>query len=182
MNAVSWKTKQKACLYADTKMTIRLATYHDISEMLNTFAHARQQMIQDGNPTQWGDGYPQQEQLESDIKQCVSYVVVDEHSQEIFGTFAFIIGEDPTYLRIDDGQWLNNEPYGTIHRIASNGKQTGIFRTALQWCYKQCPNIRIDTHHDNQRMIHLIEQAGFQQCGIIYTRNGSPRIAYQATK
>lgn len=161
-------------------MIIRLATYHDINALLAIFEHARIQMTQDGNPNQWGDGYPQKEQIEQDIQQNVCYVLIDSHTQDICGTFVFIIGEDPTYRIIEDGEWINDTlPYGTIHRIASNGQQKGIFRYVLDWCSTQCPNIRIDTHHANQRMIHLIEQTGFQRCGIIYVRNTSPRIAYQ---
>ena len=159
-------------------MNIRPTTYADIDALLAIFAYARAQMIADGNPTQWGDGYPSREQLMSDIQRGVSYIV--EHNTHPCATFVFIIGEDPTYHYIEDGQWLDNtQPYGTIHRIASNGEQRGIFPFVLHWCSAQCPNIRIDTHEDNKRMIHLIEQAHFQRRGIIYTRNNSPRIAYQ---
>jgi RimJ/RimL family protein N-acetyltransferase len=54
-----------------------------------------------------------------------------------------------------------------------------VFDAVLHWCTARCNNIRIDTHQDNQRMIHLIEKAGFARCGIIYTRDHSPRVAYQ---
>ena len=159
-------------------MTIRPTTYADIDALLAIFAHARAQMAADGNPTQWGDGYPTREQLEEDIHRGVSYVM--EHEGVPCATFVFIIGDDPTYQYIEGGQWLDDTlPYGTIHRIASNGQQRGIFRTVLNWCSAQCSNIRIDTHHANTRMIHLIEQAQFTHCGIIYTRDHSPRIAYQ---
>ena len=159
-------------------MNIRPTTHADIDALLAIFAHARAQMIADGNPTQWGDGYPSPEQIEEDIQRGVSYVI--EHNGQSFATFVFIIGKDPTYAYIEDGQWLDDIlSYGTIHRIASNGKQRGIFHVVLNWCLAQCNNIRIDTHKDNKRMIHLIEQAHFQRCGIIYTRNNSPRIAYQ---
>lgn len=159
-------------------MHIRPTTYADIDALLVIFAHARRQMAADGNPTQWGDGYPEREQLEEDIQHSVSYII--EHEGHICGTFVFIIGDDPTYDVIEDGAWLNNTlPYGTIHRIASNGSCRGIFHTALNWCTIQCTNIRIDTHIDNQRMIHLIMREGFTRCGIIYTRNHSPRIAFQ---
>jgi hypothetical protein len=142
------------------------------------FAHARAQMAADGNPNQWGDGYPSREQLMSDIQRGVSYVV--EHNGHPCATFVFIIGDDPTYHYIEDGEWLDNTlPYGTIHRIASNGQQPGIFPFVLNWCSAQCSNIRIDTHQDNIRMIHLIKKANFTHCGIIYTRNNTPRIAYQ---
>ena len=159
-------------------MTIRPTTYADIDNLLAIFAHARAQMITDGNPTQWGDDYPSREQIESDIQRGVSYVV--EHNEQPCATFVFIIGKDPTYAYIEDGEWLDDTLlYGTIHRIASNGQQPDIFPFVLNWCSTQCPNIRIDTHQDNKRMIHLIEQAQFTRCGIIYTRDNSPRIAYQ---
>ena len=159
-------------------MTIRLTTYADIDSLMAIFAHARTQMVADGNPTQWGDGYPSREQIESDIQRGVSYIV--EHNGQPCATFVFIIGKDPTYAYIEDGKWLDDTlPYGTIHRIASNGEQRGVFHSVLNWCSAQCPNIRIDTHRDNARMIHLIEQAQFTRCSIIYTRDNSPRIAYQ---
>lgn len=161
-------------------MFIRPATYHDIETLQTIFAYARQQMAIDGNPTQWGDGYPTKEQIEKDIQQNVCYVLIDTKTNNICGTFVYIIGKDPTYHYIEDGVWIDDTlPYGTIHRIASNGQRSGVFRFVLDWCTTQCSNIRIDTHHANQRMIHLIEQTGFQRCGIIYVRNSSPRIAYQ---
>jgi hypothetical protein len=159
-------------------MTIRPTTYADIEALMAIFAYARAEMIADGNPTQWGDGYPSREQLEHDIQRGVSYVV--EKNGQVCATFVFIIGEDPTYAYIEDGQWLDATLlYGTIHRIASNGQERGIFPFVLNWCSAQCGNIRIDTHEDNKRMIHLIEQAQFKRCGVIYTRNNTTRIAYQ---
>ena len=159
-------------------MTIRPTTYADIDALLAIFAYARQQMAADGNPTQWGDGYPGRQQLEEDIRRGVSYVV--EANGKIYATFVFIIGEDSTYDIIGDGAWIDDSlPYGTIHRIASNGQTRGVFNSVLDWCTAHCANIRIDTHQDNRRMIHLIEKAGFSRCGIIYTRDHSPRIAYQ---
>jgi RimJ/RimL family protein N-acetyltransferase len=158
-------------------MLIRPTTYEDIESIEKIFSHARWQMAEDGNPTQWGDGYPEREILEQDIARGVSFVI--EHEGVICGTFVFIVGDDPTYAHIE-GEWLDNVlPYGTIHRITSNGQNKGVFRSVLDWCIAHCSNIRIDTHADNTRMIHLIEQAGFTHCGIIYTRKHSPRIAYQ---
>ena len=114
-------------------MIIRPTTYADLDALLAIFAYARAQMAADGNPTQWGDGYPTHEQLEEDIHRGVSYVI--EHKGVPCATFVFIIGDDPTYAYIEDGQWLDNTlPYGTIHRIASNGQRRGIFRTILDWC------------------------------------------------
>ena len=43
-------------------MTIRPTTYADLEVLFDIFAYARAQMAADGNPTQWGDGYPSREQ------------------------------------------------------------------------------------------------------------------------
>jgi hypothetical protein len=159
-------------------MLIRLATCADIDLLLPIFAHARELMAADGNPTQWGEGYPARQQLEEDIRCGVSYVI--EQDGAVCATFVFIIGKDPTYDIIDDGAWLDDEHmYGTIHRLASNGVLEGVFGEVLDWCTARCSNLRIDTHQDNRRMIYLIERAGFVRCGIIYTRDHSPRVAYQ---
>ena len=80
-------------------MTIRPTTYADIDALMAIFAHARAQMAADGNPTQWGDGYPSRKQIESDIQRGVSYVI--EHNGQPCATFVFIIGKDPTYAYIE---------------------------------------------------------------------------------
>ena len=43
------------------------------------------------------------------------------------GAFVFFIGEEPTYRIIEDGAWIDDGPYGTIHRVASDGTERGIF-------------------------------------------------------
>lgn len=73
-------------------MTIRPTTYADIDALLAIFAYARQQMTADGNPTQWGDGYPSHQQIEEDIEHGVSFVL--EQDGEVCATFVFIIGDD----------------------------------------------------------------------------------------
>ena len=155
---------------------IRKATTDDLPQMLAIFERARAYMAQNGNPSQWGDGYPKEEQLRQDIARGVSYVL--EADGQLDACFAFIIGEDPTYLRIDDGAWRNDEPYGTIHRLASAGNRSGVATQIFDWCSAQIRNLRADTHNDNLIMQHLLEKYGFLRCGTIYVRDLSPRIAY----
>lgn len=76
---------------------------------------------------------------------------------ELVGTFCYIEGIDPTYLKIYEGEWLNDEPYAVIHRMASNGKQKGISTECLKWAFAHCDNIRIDTHRDNIVMQNLLK-------------------------
>ena len=129
-----------------------------------------------GNPNQWYDKYPEADTISNDIKCNNSYVA--EQDGIICGVFTFIIGKEPTYQRIE-GSWKNDEEYGTIHRIASNGQTRGFFDFCLKYCESKISNIRIDTHQDNKIMQHLIRKNGFEKCGIIYVEDGSPRIAYQ---
>ena len=90
-------------------------------------------MADSGNPTQWGDSYPPQEMLEEDIDSNRLFVYTVNGCLE--AVFAFILGPDPTYAKIEDGQWLNDEvPYGTIHRLASTGGRRGVASEVIAWC------------------------------------------------
>lgn len=159
-------------------MTIRKAKVEDLDNILAIYAYAREQMRLTGNPTQWGEDYPSLEIVQKDLQGGSSYVIT-EGNDEICGVFVFIIGEEPTYRKIENGNWLNDDSYGTVHRVAGNGKQKGILRCCLAYCESKMPNVRVDTHKDNRIMQHLLEGCGYQRCGTIYVADGSPRIAYQ---
>lgn len=104
--------------------------------------------------------------LEADILHGNNYVLVD--GDIIVGTFSFIIGEEPTYQQIRNGNWNASRPYGTIHRLASNGKAKGIARACFDFCTAQTDYVRIDTHRDNLLMQSAIIKYGFKECGNIY--------------
>lgn len=42
------------------KMNIRKTKPEDLAEVMEIYAEARAFMARTGNPTQWGDGYPQE--------------------------------------------------------------------------------------------------------------------------
>ena len=140
------------------------------------FSYARSQMALNGNPSQWKNDRPSMELVKKDIENGNSYVV--EEDGKIVATFAFIVGIEPTYLDID-GAWLDDAPYGTIHRIASDGSVKGIFDLVLDYVETYGVDIRIDTHKDNKPMLHVIEKNGFVHCGIIIVDDNTPRIAFQ---
>jgi hypothetical protein len=158
-------------------MTIRHTTLNDLDKVMNIYAYARLQMKKNGNPNQWGDYRPSKETIENDIKNHNSFLITE--GNEIYGVFTFIIGNDPTYSIIENGQWLNDNPYGVIHRIASNGRCKGIMDFALNYCEAQINNIRIDTHKDNAIMQHILEIHNYTKCGTIYADDNTPRLAYQ---
>ena len=154
------------------KKKIRPATQADMERILEIYSLARAFMAENGNPTQWKDGYPQPDMLEEDIRLERLYVV---ESDRVCGVFMFTVGEDPTYTHIE-GQWGSSTPYGVIHRIAGVGG--GVFQAALEYCSGVIHHLRIDTHEDNKPMQRAVEKAGFTRRGIIYVADGTPRIAY----
>ena len=158
-------------------MEIRRSTKDDINEILTIFEDARKFMKANGNPNQWKDNHPERALIESDIENNVGFVCVDE--DEIVGTFMYFEGKEPSYAEIHKGQWLNDEPYGVVHRIASKAGKRGIASFCLNWSFEQCRNLRIDTHRDNTPMHNLLNKLAFVRCGIIYLKNGDERIAYQ---
>lgn len=156
---------------------IRKAEEKDLPRILEIYAYARKFMAETGNASQWGDSFPPKELLAADIKAGQLYVVKEKDT--IHGVFAFIIGEDPTYKKIEQGRWLSDAQYGTLHRVAGDGAVHGIFNAAVAFAEKRLRHLRVDTHQNNRVMQHLIKKNGFRECGIIYVGDGSPRIAYE---
>ena len=138
----------------------RGARRSDLDAIMQIYARARQEMAASGNPTQWGTSFPPQDLIEEDIDTNRLFVYL--HNGEMEAVFAFVLGPDPTYAKIEDGQWLNDAlPYGTIHRLASAGKRPGVATDVIKI------------------MQHLLEKNCFTRCGIIHVADGTPRIAYQ---
>lgn len=158
-------------------MEIRNTQLADIPALLAIYDSARGFMRRQGNMNQWTMGYPGPDIIEEDIQRGVNYVCLIYG--KIAGVFSLIGGEDPTYVHIDNGQWLNNKPYWTIHRLASGSRQYGVGAYCLDWSVQKYGNIKIDTHRDNKPMQALLNKTGFIYCGIIHLPDGSERLAYQ---
>lgn len=156
---------------------ITLATAADLPRILALYAHARAFMAQNGNPSQWGQTRPTEADIAAHIAARELYVLREEG--EIHGVFAFILGEDPTYRVIEQGAWLSDAPYGTIHAVASDGQIHGLLSRIVTYCEQTTPHLRIDTHRDNAIMQHVILKNGFTRCGIIHIASGAERIAFE---
>ena len=161
-------------------MQIRKAIPDDLSAIMEIYGIAQDFMIESGNPNQWGHFYPKEDLIKEDIVNQDCYLIYDGNVPH--GVFVLIKGNEPTYKIIENGKWLNDDAYVTLHRIASDGKVKGIFNCAIRYCKGISDNIRIDTHKSNLIMQNLIEKNGFEKCGTIYVADGSPRIAYQWVK
>ena len=162
-------------------MHIRKATEADIPKLLDIYEEAKAYMRKTGNMTQWSGNYPSQEDIREDLDRGWLYVCAEEDSEEPLAVFAFFIGEEPNYRKIYEGAWLNEEPYGVIHRIALSGKARGwgAAKACMDYAESCSRNLRIDTHADNLPMQGLIRKCGFLPTGIIYVEDGTPRLAFQ---
>ena len=145
---------------------------------MQVFSAAKRIMRQSGNMHQWGEGYPSEDVVKADMEKKGAFVV--EEDNKVVGYFAFLPSPDPTYNRIYDGKWIDDEQaYHVVHRIASYPEVHGVFSSILDFCSSLDTNIRIDTHRDNTIMQHNLLKHGFSYCGIIYLLSGDERLAYQ---
>ena len=158
-------------------MFIRKTTEADLPRIAEIYENAKRFMQKTGNPNQWNNGTPNLETARADMENGVGYVV--EENGEVIGTFMFSLDGEPTYAKIYDGEWLNDAPYGVIHRIAVAEQGRGIIGFCIEECFARCQNLRIDTHRNNLPMQRALLKRGFQYCGIIYLENGDERLAYQ---
>lgn len=162
-------------------MKIRKAAYEELDRLTDIYSCAKRFMEEHGNNNQWtGKDAITKEKIKLLIDK--QQLFVGEDDEKIHFAFAYILGEDPTYNVITEGAWLNDLPYGTIHRVASAGTSKGVVKIISDWALKQNPNLKIDTHHDNIVMQKALEKNGFSRCGIIFLENGDPRIAYQKSR
>ena len=161
--------------------TIRKAIASDMDAIMQVMDAAKKIMRQSGNMSQWGDGYPSEAGITADMEKDGGFVIVEDGG--IVGYFAFLPSPEPTYDKIYEGQWIDDEtPYHVVHRIASLPSAHHIFSDIMDFCFLHDSNIRIDTHRDNTIMQHVIMKYGFTYCGIIYLLSGDERLAYQKMK
>ena len=158
------------------KMNIRPAEKADMPALCALYAEGRRFMAAHGNAAQWRGGYPQRAVLESDMRERRLYLCGENGA--LCAAFVFYMGPEPAYEALD-GAWLRAGPYGVVHRITSDGTVKGAATYCLNWAFQQCRNLKIDTHRENLIMQHLLKKNGFSQCGIIYTDDGTERLAYQ---
>lgn len=157
---------------------IRHASAGDLGRIMEVLAAAKQVMRRAGNVNQWINGYPDEGAILSDMERGGAMVVEDDGV--VVAYFAFLPSPEPTYAAIYGGAWLDDTlPYHVVHRMGGVPEASGIFDSAMDYCFGVDPNIRIDTHRDNTIMQHLIEKHGFTYCGIIYLDSGDERLAYQ---
>jgi len=166
---------------------IKRATLRDLPAIMAIIDHAKAQLKAAGSP-QWQDGYPDAAALKKDVdgQQCWLLVV----DGQVAGTATMIIGDEPSYVNIEDGQWQNNQdPYATIHRIAIGAGFGGqhlshyFFSNLISQAYHEgVRNFRMDTHAQNQQLQAIARSFGYKHRGTIYVTeqtSDASRLAFE---
>ena len=166
-------------------MKFRKSMSADIPEIMKIIRDA-QEKLRLQNIDQWQNHYPNETTIQEDIKKSESYVLCDEINNKIIATAAVSFLGEETYAHIYHGKWNFNDPYGVIHRIAVHKEYLckGIASLLLFELYQMALDsgvhyFRIDTHKENIPMQKLLKKHHFIPSGIIYTKDGGERIAFE---
>ena len=131
---------------------------------------------------QWQDGYPNLEVVKTDISLGKGYVL--EIDNAIAAYAALVFNDEPAYKEII-GDWLTNDDFLVIHRVAVSNDFLGkgiavlLFQKLEGFAKEnQVFSIKVDTNFDNLAMLHILEKLDYQYCGEVYFR-GSARKAFE---
>ena len=84
-------------------MKVRLSLVSDVLRIVEILDDAKA-LLKSLEIDQWQDGYPNAEQIENDIKNKESYVVLNDENN-IVATTMFTLKPDATYKKVIDGNW-----------------------------------------------------------------------------
>ncbi len=164
-------------------MEFRQAKISDLDQIVEIIELSKK-YLKETKVDQWQDGYPAKEDLRRDIESGSSYVLTNK--DEIVATTVISLDGESTYNSIFNGEWITNEDYIVMHRVAVHDKYKGkgIFKELIKEAEilalnKGISSIKIDTHRDNISMQRAVVKNDFKKCGIIYLEDGSERIAFE---
>lgn len=166
----------------DHELLFRPAVPEDIPAVWTIIVQAKEKRKLEGSD-QWQDGYPSEKTIAEDIIAGQGFVLVFEG--KLIAYVAVIFDGEPAYEDID-GDWLNNDPFAVVHRLAViqgsqyRGIGTLVMTKIEEWVLsKGVFNIKVDTNFDNQAMLRVFEKRGYAYCGIVVLRGNAFRKAFQ---
>lgn len=164
-------------------MKFRRAVETEINNIMNIIKQA-QAYFKEKGINQWQDGYPNIKTINKDVTNKNSYVLLKDN--HIIATVAVSFDGEKTYDYIYEGEWISDNEYAVIHRIAIDNNYKGlglssqIFKDIEQLCLnKGIHSIKVDTQEENISMQKLLDKNKFKYCGVIYLEDGSKRIAFE---
>lgn len=151
-------------------MNFRKSSTNDIEKIVSIINDAKD-YFKENKIDQWQGVYPNQTDIKKDIANCTSYILEDK--DEVVGTVSLSFEVENAYYEIC-GEWLSNDKYLTIHRMAIKNSYKGsnvsslliknIERITIE---NNIYSIKVDTHEDNLVMKKFLEKNGFLYCGVV---------------
>ncbi len=130
---------------------------------------------------QWQNGYPDLDCIKADTQNGKGFFVKD--GEDILAYLCIDLGGEPAYNSLK-GEWLSEEKYVVVHRMAMSDKARGknlsgtIFGLVESFAKEKGVHyFRVDTDSDNLKMRHVLEKNGFSYRGTIWFDN-SEKIAF----
>lgn len=159
----------------ESKIEMREAQITEVGQIWEIIQQAIERRRKEGS-TQWQNGYPNRDTIESDIKKHFGYVLTVE--DEIAVYTALIMNDEPAYSSIE-GAWLSDGEFVVIHRVAVNEKFAGkgmvkiLFDKIEDFTRSQnIKSIKVDTNFDNLAMLKILESKGYSYCGEVMLAGG----------
>lgn len=165
----------------NSEIQLRKAGAGDRDTIWNILQQAIDRRRRDGS-SQWQQGYPNLETVESDIAKGYGYVMTV--NEEIAVYTALILNDEPAYSSIE-GAWLSNGEFVVVHRVAVDEKFAGrgmvkiLFDKIEEFTASHgIQSIKVDTNFDNIAMLRILESKGYSYCGEVFLAGGV-RKAYE---
>lgn len=164
-------------------MDFRKAIYTDIENIMEIITQA-QDYLKSKGIDQWQNNYPNMETIKNDICNKDGYIVLE--NENIVGYVVVSFNKEKSYEKVYGGQWISNNEYAVIHRLAVHKNYRGkdvstiIIESVEKLCLvKNIKSIKVDTHEYNKSMQKLLKKNSFIYCGVIFLEDGNKRIAFE---
>ncbi|MBO0476093.1 GNAT family N-acetyltransferase [Vagococcus sp. DIV0080] len=165
--------------------SVRLGKENDLEQILAVIDSGRKQLASRNIPQWRNNEGPNKAVIMTDLQLEEGYVLLED--KEIVGYGTITKGKQEGYEPIKNGEWLGEEAYVSLHRIAiketikERGKGQFLLSYLILEAQKQgYTDIRIDTHPLNIPMQKVIQKAGFNFRGeIVLPVTAGERLGYQ---
>lgn len=163
-------------------LSLRKAVLDEVDAIWEILQQAILKRKEEGSD-QWQDGYPNIDVIKNDLQNDSAYVVIQDESK-IIAYVAISDKGESSYENLD-GEWLTNDKYVVIHRVAVSqenkikGLGTWIMLEAEKVAIsKNITSIKVDTNFDNIGMLRVFEKLDYKFCGEVLQR-GDARKAFE---
>ena len=159
----------------NSEIRLRKAEIEDRDRIWNILQQAIERRRQDGS-SQWQNGYPNLDTVESDIAKSFGYVMTVDGEIAVYA--ALIINDEPAYSTIE-GAWLSDGEFVVVHRVAVDEKFAGqgmvkkLFDHIEDFTKSNgIQSVKVDTNFDNTAMLKILEGKGYSYCGEVCLAGG----------